>query len=527
MSVLTQRPSQFGQAQFGPAAGYQFGGPPSYVASTTGIGMGWCNLICEQSTAALSVSVQVNWNGDGSTFVDESDHCLSMTISRGRSNLNDVFAAGTATVRLRNNDGRYSPNNSASALYPNVVGGRAVKLSVSYHGVSYQQFVGTIMEPDQAVVPAYSEMTIQCIDAFERFRLAIADADLQQNQRIDQIVSAILAANSWTGGTTLDTGTQLTYYAQPNTNVLQSLQDAAQNEVGGQVFMGKDGTLVFQSRKHRAYAPPTVVLSSNNVEKLDANARQSDLYGQVVATYAAYTWSAPAQSSYSGQGGFALYPGSNTLTDYYSSLAVQAVITPVASTDYTVIDQPSAPVFPTVGTGVQPYRAVDVSNNVSVQTFTTTGTSFTLTLYNRLPYTVYLQSLQIRATGVQSQTNPRLKKVLAPGVPLGANQSLSESFPWVQDDGAVQAWAMQRAATLSKQHPRPVLTLINKSAALTHLLLGADLSQRVIVNDTTGGQARLSGIQEQCFIENIALTVEPAGLVTAVWTLFDRYQGRY
>ena len=477
--------------------------------------------------SGLAISVLVNWSGDGVTFVEEAANVLDLAVSRGRSRLNDVFGAGTATVKLNNATGRYSPNNTASALYPNVVGGRAVKIALSYQGIAYPQFVGTIMEPAQAVDPAWSEVNLSCIDAFERFRLAIADADLQTSQRVDQIISAILTANKWTGGTTLDTGVTLPSYAQPNTNVLQALQDAAQNEVGGQVFMGKDGTVTFQNRSHRANAGIYATIASNTFTHIDNTARQSDLYGQVTATYATYTWSAAGTSSYSGQTGLALYPGNNTITDFYSAVAVQNVITPVASTDYTVIDQSQPPVFPTAGTGVQPARTLDVSRNVSVNTFTTTGTSFTLVLYNALPYTVYLQTLQIRATAATAQRNPRLRKVLAPGVPLGANQALAETFSWSQDDAGVSAWAMQRAATLSTQHPRPVVTLTNKTAALTHLILGADLSTRIIVNDTTGGLARLSGIQEQMFIENIALHVQAAGFVTAQWTLFDRFQGRY
>lgn len=519
----------------------------SVSASTKGRGLTSLTLICTLPTdaaqfgagqfgtgrfgpainAGLAISVQVNWNGDGSTYVEEAANVLDVTTSRGRSRLNDVFGAGTATVKLRNGDGRYSPNNVLSPLYPNVVVGRAVKIAVVYQGISYPQFAGTIMDPAQAVQPAYSELTLSCIDAFERFRLAIAAADLQQSKRTDQIIAAILTANSWTGGETLDSGVTLPSYAQPNTNVLQALQDAAKNEIGGQVFIGKDGSVVFQNRSHRANAGIYATIQSNTFTHIDNSARQSDLYGQVTATYATYTWSAAGTSAYSGQMGRALYPGVNTVTDFYNAVAVQNVITPLASTDYTVIDQSQPPVFPPSGTGVQPARAVDVTRNVGVQTFTTTGTSFTATLYNALPYTVWLQTFGIRATVAQAQSNPRLRKVMAPGVPLSANQALADTFSWSQDDDGVSAWAMQRAATLSKQHPRPVLTLTGKTAALTHLILGADLSTRIVVNDTTGGQAQLSGLQDQFYLENIALHVQQGGLVTATWQVFDRYQGRY
>ena len=463
----------------------------STTATATGIGLAGMQLICESSAAALTTSVQVNWNGDGTTFVEEKSHLLSYTDSRGRSRLNDVFAAGTATLRLRNDDGRYSPNNVLSPLYPNVVGGRLVKVTCTYHGVVYARFTGTIMEPNQAVVPGYSEMTIQLIDAFERFRLAVADADLQTNQRTDQIISAILTANAWTGGTTLDTGSTLPYYAQPNTNVLQALQDVARNEVGGQVWMGKDGTVVFQNATHRPNAPVFQWLTSAQMTHLDANARQSDLYGQVTVTYAAYTWGAAAASSYSGQQGLAIYPGANVIKDYYSALAVLSVVTPVPETDYIALDQETPPVYLPPGTAIWPVAPVDVTANVLVQTFTTSGTSFTLTFYSSLPYVAWLQSLQIRATAVQTQPNPRTQTVLAPGVPLGVNQTLTQSFNWVQDDARVSAWAMQRAATLSKQHPRPVITVIGKTPALLHFILGADLSLPIILQDSGGAAVQI------------------------------------
>lgn len=38
---------------------------------------------------------------------------------------------------------------------------------------------------------------------------------------------------------------------------------------------------------------------------------------------------------------------------------------------------------------------------------------------------------------------------------------------------------------------------------------------------------QLSGLVDQFYIEHIQLTIQPAGIVTAVFQLFDRDQGRY
>lgn len=76
---------------------------------------------------ALAWDISIDWDGDGIFEVNESNLMTAIHIKRGRTRLLksqgvglENIPTGTASITLRNRDGRFDGWNQDSPLYPNV-----------------------------------------------------------------------------------------------------------------------------------------------------------------------------------------------------------------------------------------------------------------------------------------------------------------------------------------------------------------------------------------------------------------------
>lgn len=107
-------------------------------------------------------------------WIDVSAWALHSDISvqSGRDNeAGDPVPVGTATVRLVNDDGRFSPDLPSSAYYPNVVAGRFIRLSVKIGASWYVRHYGTIQSwvvtwPDGDQTGLHATTTVNSSDVF-------------------------------------------------------------------------------------------------------------------------------------------------------------------------------------------------------------------------------------------------------------------------------------------------------------------------------------------------------------------------
>lgn len=468
-----------------------------------------------------TVKVEVDWTNTG-TWVDESTYCRGVHIQRGRTPGNDVFAAGQAVVRLKNDSGRFGPFNTGSALSPNVVGGRPVRIHASYQGTSYAEFQGFTTEFAQQPQLAQAEVAITCLDAFDGFTRKTPTLALQQSQRTDQLLTTLLSNASWAGGTTFESGRSVPLYAPTQQNLLQELQEAAAQELGGALWMGKDGTVTFQNAGHRAAATSALTLTS--VEAMQLGVRQNDLVSSVVVNYGTYRLdTVTTQTLYSGLANLAIPAQSSvTITKTLTVAGSQSVIAPVPGTDYAATDG-------TPFSNLTDGGNLNVTNNVWLQSWATDGVTFTATFYNSLPYQVYLTTFQVRGVGgIVSQSNQPSVSA-APGSPLVTNVTKTYTADWLTDYTALSSYATTRANALGAQHPRPIITLVGKSTALVAAILAADLSERITLSDlgTPSTAPWLTQLNGDFFIEAIDLTIQhqPRQILTAQWSLFDSTQG--
>ena len=196
--------------------------------------------------------------GDGSApalVIDVTDVTRSINIKRGRNILRDTYEAGSATVRIYDQDGRFNPQNTSSDLFGQLTPLRKLRISATYLGTSYYLFSGYTTTYtytyDQAENVSYVDIT--AVDGFRLFNLAnITTVTGQANgdntgQRIGKILDTVSFPVSMR---TLDTGNSLCQ-ADPATTrtALAAIVNAEFSEQGA-FYMDAEGQAVFKNRSN-------------------------------------------------------------------------------------------------------------------------------------------------------------------------------------------------------------------------------------------------------------------------------------
>jgi hypothetical protein len=185
--------------------------------------------------------------------IDVTDVTRSIQIKRGRNILRDTYEAGSATVRIYDQNGRFNPQNTSSDLFGQLTPLRKLRISASYLGTSYYLFSGYTTTYtytyDQAEQVSYVDIT--AVDGFRLFNLAnITTVTGQANgddtgERIGKILDTVSFPNSMR---TLDVGNSLCQ-ADPATTrtALNAIINAEFSEQGA-FYMDAEGQAIFKNR---------------------------------------------------------------------------------------------------------------------------------------------------------------------------------------------------------------------------------------------------------------------------------------
>ena len=187
--------------------------------------------------------------------IDVTDVTRSIQIKRGRNILRDTYEAGSATVRIYDQTGRFNPQNTSSDLYGQLTPLRKLRISAAYAGSSYYLFSGYTTNYaysyDQAENVSYVDIT--AVDGFRLFNLAnittvtgSANGD-DTGERIGKILDTVSFPN---GMRTVDTGDSLCQ-ADPATTrtALTAIINAEFSEQGA-FYMDAEGQAVFKNRSN-------------------------------------------------------------------------------------------------------------------------------------------------------------------------------------------------------------------------------------------------------------------------------------
>lgn len=203
----------------------------------------------------VNITVSIAFGNDpfdaSPTWTDVSAYVRGFATSRGRSSVLSVFGTGTATVDLDNRDGRFSPNNTAGAYYPNVKVFVPIRIQAVYNLTTYTLFRGSV-ERWPLEFPALGKDAVVRLFAVENMKLlALHDltGEVYAEESTDTRIGNVLDDAGWPAGwRDLDTGVadcQATTVSSGT--ALDHLRAVARTEVG-QFFIAADGDATFRNR---------------------------------------------------------------------------------------------------------------------------------------------------------------------------------------------------------------------------------------------------------------------------------------
>jgi hypothetical protein len=202
--------------------------------------------------------------GGGSFFYDVSAYVTQISVNRGKSRALDRYQSGVVNVQFNNRTRYFDPTFVASPFYGQIVPRRDVRITANNELV----FLGTTEDWNLDYAPnGDSTATVSAADGFAFLSGQTLPAGTNPVELSGARVSRVLdsAGVEWPAGArTIDTGTA-TLQADsvtPADNALQYLQLIESSEPG-ELFIGKNGNLVFQDR-NKVFPSGAVPLLTDN-----------------------------------------------------------------------------------------------------------------------------------------------------------------------------------------------------------------------------------------------------------------------
>lgn len=182
-----------------------------------------------------------------------TDVTRQIQIRRGRNIARDTYEAGTCTVRIFDQNGRFNPQNTSSDIYGYLTPLRKLRISAEYSGVTYYLFSGYttdyVYTYDQAENVSYVD--INASDAFRLFAMATLTtvtgqaAGQDTGTRIGKILDTVDFPSTMRS---LDTGNTLTQADPATTRTpLAAIKNAETSEQGA-FFVSPEGNVIFKNR---------------------------------------------------------------------------------------------------------------------------------------------------------------------------------------------------------------------------------------------------------------------------------------
>ena len=191
--------------------------------------------------------------GEAALIVDLTSVTRSISITRGRNINRDTYEAGTCTVRIYDQTGRFNPQNTSSDLYGYLTPLRKLRISAILSGSVYYLFSGYTTDYVYSYDPAenVSYVDINASDAFRLFAMATVNtitgqaAGQDTGTRIEKILDTVDFPTSMRN---IEIGNSLTQ-ADPATNrtSLAALKNVETSEQGA-FYVSPDGNVVFLNR---------------------------------------------------------------------------------------------------------------------------------------------------------------------------------------------------------------------------------------------------------------------------------------
>ena len=479
-------------------------------------------------------NVYVDWDNNDNfsgTYDDISDDVQEVTCKLGRdfaSQLTGKAVAGTMSVKVRNETGKYSPFNTSSALTGNLVPNRKIQFASYYPSVT-QLWTGYI----ESIIPSVNinkvhTATITAKGAFRKFATTDVRVPMSTSTATGTAIGAILDSASWgASDRSIDTGeTTMTRFFFSG-KALTGLRQVESTE-SGFVKETKDGKIAFEDRHHRletavsntsqsTFADDGTGLSYTGIQQADA---MSLVYNEFLSPVSVFTvasiatlWTHPLATTTGTAPSLEIGESVVLLAEYPNETSANNVVgvdtwtTPVATTDYLANTASN-------GTGTNKTSDIGIAVVKSTK-------NMQITITNNADAKVYLTKLQARGTAVTisdpaivktsdatSQTKYGLRTYPRP-----------DEAKFVPTQEEAQDWCLQNL----NAHKDPTATIqltysANQSNDTMSEALARDISDRITVK--ASGNAKL-GFSRDFYVEAISHKISSGGQHTVSYSLSD------
>lgn len=197
--------------------------------------------------------------GPDDVWVDISPYLRSLNTSRRFGREVQTWEAGTATLVLDNNDGRFSPSNMDSPYVTAGVTGvrpwRPIRVRASYAGTLYPLWRGYALAWRESTLGGTragtgdATVTVPCADEYARLaRFAgLTSTPVGAGETSGRRIHRLLDNAGHTGERRIDNGLVTMQATDLSANTADELKLTADSE-GGAVYIGPDGAVVFEQQ---------------------------------------------------------------------------------------------------------------------------------------------------------------------------------------------------------------------------------------------------------------------------------------
>lgn len=452
------------------------------------------------SVLPITPKVYVDWSDNGNfaqSYEDVSAYVLpGLSWSRGRSEINQDFGAGSATITLRNGTGIFTPFNSSSPIYGQMIPGRQIKVEAVHNSVTYPVIYGRLASISQSEDGAFEPtVTLTLEEEFGRMSMSRYNSreSFLTGGSVDDILRIVLFDyGGITLVTVLDVATQTidTFWNPPGGSYLDAAKSAAKQELGGYYFIQRDGKHRFGNREARSREPLHATWTGAYAHALSIS--QADFIDEVVHKRAGLDVSGDTEAIFNDfppgrQIAIGATDPKNTFHGDYIASA-RNVVQPVAGLDY---------IANTLADGA----GADVTNQVSVSAWKSYGGGFEITMDNASGAMAYLMLFQVRGQPIRQSDDRREISVTDPSSPV-RNQALRDEFAFNDDADAIKGYALFRLYAGSSFYPRHLRIARDANTDAEAInLLGLEIEKRIHLTNTVGPFP--TSIDDDYFVESI------------------------
>ena len=260
----------------------------TYGTGTYGAGTyGALGLVEPIYTVELATGAGAN----PTAWTEITQYVTGATWRRGRDDTLLEGQPGTATLRLRNDDGRFSPALASSPLYGNVASMRAIRIHGTHASITYNLFFGYIQSVIPEPLQTQQSCTISLADGSVWLSLAKSTPSYT-NDRSDVEIGLALDSASWPAALrTLATGRSTFTPDYTDQEVLSQCNGIAVDNEGGLFYYLGNGHATFEDRHYRLLTSRSTTsqgtfTDASSLLDLRAERPARDIANEVKVTYA-------------------------------------------------------------------------------------------------------------------------------------------------------------------------------------------------------------------------------------------------